>query len=64
MKWIAVVALALLTGAAYGAYIENTASMTYLDPYTGAEVTVYSNTVRTEIIPHTVDVTATAVPIP
>ncbi|HUT58528.1 MAG TPA: hypothetical protein VNA25_11845 [Phycisphaerae bacterium] len=57
-------ALALLTGAAYGAYIENTASMTYLDPYTGAEVTVYSNTVRTEIIPHTVDVTATAVPIP
>ena len=66
MRWVCVAALALLIGAAaYGAYIENTVSMTYLDPYTGEEVTVWSNTERTEILePHTVDVTATAELIP
>ena len=65
MRWVCVAALALLACAAYGAYIENTASMTYLDPYTGEEVTVWSNTERTEIlVPHTVDITATAVEIP
>ena len=63
MKWVAVVVLALLACAAYGAYIENTASATYTDPATGADVTVQSNTVQTEIVPHTVDVTATVVPI-
>jgi len=65
MRWLLVVAFVLLACAAvYGAYIENTASMTYTDPYTGLEVTVYSNTAQTEIPPHTVDVTATVVPIP
>ena len=64
MKWVAVVALALLACAAYGAYIENVASMRYPDPYTGAEVTVQSNVVRTEIVAHTVDVTAIVEPIP
>ena len=64
MKWVAVVILALLACAAYGAYIENTASATYTDPATGADVTVQSNTVRTEIVPHTVDVTAVVEPIP
>ena len=64
MKWVAVVALALLACAAYGAYIENVASMTYPDPATGEDVTVQSNVVRTEIVAHTVDVTATVEPIP
>jgi len=65
MRWFLVVALALLAcAAAYGAYIENVASMTYLCPYTGADVTVQSNTVRTEVLePHTVDVTAIITPI-
>ena len=46
------------------AYIENIASVTYPDPYTGAEVTVWSNVVQTEILePHTIDVVATAEPI-
>jgi len=66
MRWFLVVALALLAcAAAYGAYIENTASMTYTNPYTGAEVVVQSNAERTEILePHTVDITAMAVEIP
>ena len=66
MRWLLVVAFVLLACAAvYGAYIENTASMTYPDPYTGAEVTVYSNAVQTDILePHTVTIQATAVPIP
>jgi len=65
MKWLLVAALVLLVCAvAYGAYIENVALAIYTDPYTGAEVTVQSNVVRTEIVPHTVDVTAIVEPIP
>ena len=64
MRWLLVAALVMLACAAYGAYIENTASMTYTNPYTGAEVVVQSNTERTEILePHTVTIQATAVPI-
>ena len=62
MRWILVAALVLLAcAAAYGAWIENVASATYTDA--GEEVTVESNVVQTDV-PHTVDVTATAVPIP
>ena len=64
MRWIAVAALVLLACAmSYGAYIENVASATYVE--SGEEVAVESNPARTDILePHTVDVTATVVPIP
>ena len=64
MRWILAVALVLLIGAAaYGAYIENVASATYTEA--GEEVAVESNTVQTPILElHTVELTATAVPIP
>jgi len=66
MRWVLVAALVLLVcaAAAYGAWIENVASMTYTNPYSGERVTVYSNTVRAEVLePHTIDIVATAEPI-
>jgi len=65
MRWILVTVLALaMCAAAYGAWIENVACMTYDNPYTEAQETACSEVVRVEVLAHYVDVVATAEPIP